>query len=63
LDVEVINAAVVGHSSGQGLVSLVMELVDLQPDLVIALNGWNDYERPLTSKFRGSNGFADIESS
>jgi hypothetical protein len=38
-----------------------MELVDLQPDLVIALNGWNDYERPLTSKFRGSNGFADIE--
>jgi len=61
LDVEVINAAVVGHASGQGLVSLVMELVDLQPDLVIALNGWNDYERPLTSKFRGSNGFADIE--
>ena len=61
LDAEVINAAVVGHASGQELVSLVMELVDLQPDLVIALNGWNDYERPLTSKFRGSNGFADIE--
>ena len=61
LDTEVINAAVVGHASGQELVSLVMELVDLQPDLVIALNGWNDYERPLTSKFRGSNGFADIE--
>jgi lysophospholipase L1-like esterase len=61
LNAEVINAAVVGHASGQELVSLVMELVDLQPDLVIALNGWNDYERPLTSKFRGSNGFADIE--
>jgi lysophospholipase L1-like esterase len=61
LDAEVINAAVVGHASGQELVSLVMELVDLQPDLVIALNGWNDFERPLTSKFRGSNGFADIE--
>lgn len=61
LDAEVINAAVVGHASGQELVSLVMELVDLQPDLVIALNGWNDYERPLTSKFRGSNGFAEIE--
>jgi hypothetical protein len=61
LDVEVINAAVVGHATGQELVSVVMELVDLQPDLVIALNGWNDYERPLTSKFRGSNGFADIE--
>jgi lysophospholipase L1-like esterase len=61
LDAEVINAAVVGHASGQELVSLVMELVDLQPDLVIALNGWNDYDRPLTSKFRGSNGFAEIE--
>lgn len=61
LDAEVINAAVVGHASGQELVSLVMELVDLRPDLVIALNGWNDYERPLTSRFRGSNGFADIE--
>ena len=61
LDAEVINAAVVGHASGQELVSLVMELVDLQPDLVIALNGWNDFERPLTSKFRGSNGFGQIE--
>jgi lysophospholipase L1-like esterase len=61
LDAEVINAAVVGHASGQELVSLVLELVDLKPDLVIALNGWNDYERPLTSKFRGSNGFAEIE--
>jgi len=61
LDAEVINAAVIGHASGQELVSLVTELVDLQPDLVIALNGWNDYERPLTSKFGGSNGFADIE--
>jgi len=58
---QVINAAVVGHASGQELVSLVMELVDLQPDLVIALNGWNDYERSPTSKFRGSNGFAEIE--
>jgi lysophospholipase L1-like esterase len=62
LNAEVINAAVVGHASGQELVSLVMELVDLQPDLVIALNGWNDYGLyPPPSKFGGSNGFGQIE--
>jgi lysophospholipase L1-like esterase len=62
LNAEVINAAVVGHASGQELVYLVTELVDLQPDLVITLNGWNDYDlHPLTSKFGGSNGFGQIE--
>src|SRR5215475_5923126 len=43
LNAEVINAAVIGHASGQELVYLLTELVDLQPDLVITLNGWNDY--------------------
>jgi lysophospholipase L1-like esterase len=61
LNAEVINAAVVGHASGQELVYLVTELVDLQPDLVITLDGWNDYDRHLTSKFGGSNGFDQIE--
>jgi lysophospholipase L1-like esterase len=62
LTAEVINAAVVGHASGQELVYLVTELVDLQPDLVIALDGWNDYDlRRLTSKFGGSNGFGQVE--
>jgi hypothetical protein len=62
LNAEVINAAVVGHASGQELVYLLMELVDLQPDLVITLDGWNDYDlHPLTSKFLGSNGFGQIE--
>jgi hypothetical protein len=62
LPVEVINAAVVGHASGQELVYLVTELVDLQPDLVITLNGWNDYDlHPLSSKFGGSNGFGQVE--
>jgi lysophospholipase L1-like esterase len=62
LNAEVINAAVVGHASGQELVYLLMELVDLQPDLVITLNGWNDYDlHPLTSKFGGSNGLGQIE--
>jgi lysophospholipase L1-like esterase len=62
LHAEVINAAVVGYASGQELVYLVTELVDLQPDLVITLDGWNDYDLyPLTSKFGGSNGFGQIE--
>lgn len=43
LDVEVINAAVIGHQSGQELVYLLTELVDLRPTLVIALDGHNDY--------------------
>jgi lysophospholipase L1-like esterase len=62
LNAEVINAAVVGHASGQELVYLLTALVDLQPDLVITLDGWNDYDlHPLTSKFGGSNGFGQIE--
>jgi lysophospholipase L1-like esterase len=62
LNAEVINAAVVGHASGQELVYLLTELVDLQPDLVITLNGWNDYDlHPLASKFGGSNGFGQVE--
>jgi hypothetical protein len=62
LQAEVINAAVVGHASGQELVYLVTELVDLQPDLVLTLDGWNDYDlQPLATQFGGSNGFGQIE--
>jgi lysophospholipase L1-like esterase len=62
LHAEVINAAVVGHASGRELVYLVMELVDLQPDLVLTLSGWNDYGLyPPPSKFGGANGFGQIE--
>lgn len=41
-DVGVINAAAIGHLSGQELAYLVAELVDLKPDLVIAVDGFND---------------------
>ncbi len=47
LNVEVINAAVIGHGSGQELTYLLTELVDLHPDVVIALDGWNDYYKHL----------------
>jgi lysophospholipase L1-like esterase len=39
---EVLNAAVIGHLSGQELSYVAAELVDLRPDLIIALDGWND---------------------
>ena len=45
LGVEVINAAVIGHGSGQELVYLLTELTDLKPDLVVALDGYNDFIR------------------
>lgn len=41
--VESVNAAVIGHRSGQELAYLVSELVDLEPDWVIALDGFNDF--------------------
>lgn len=61
---EIINAAVIGHQSGQELSYLVHELIDLEPDLVIAFDGWNDF---MQSKWRknlsqvGDVGFAQIE--
>lgn len=39
---EVVNAAVIGHRSGQELTHLATSVLDLQPDLVIALDGAND---------------------
>jgi len=39
---EILNAAVIGHLSGQELVYLVTDLVDREPHLVIVIDGWND---------------------
>ncbi|HMZ56949.1 MAG TPA: hypothetical protein PLT48_19030, partial [Nitrospira sp.] len=64
LNVEVINAAVIGHGSGQELTYLLTELVDLHPDVVIALDGWNDYYKHLEVRdphLLGMNGFDEIE--
>jgi lysophospholipase L1-like esterase len=41
-ETEVINAAIVGHLSGNELVYLINDIVDLKPDLVIAMDGYND---------------------
>jgi len=42
-DTEVVNAAIIGLRSGQELALLVSELVDLEPDYVMTLDGWNDF--------------------
>lgn len=41
---EVINAAVIGYHSGEELLTLVERVIDLRPDLVIAFDGWNDWQ-------------------
>lgn len=64
LNAEVINAAVIGHGSGQELTYLLTDLVDTHPDLVIALDGWNDYYKRLEvgdPRLLGMNGFDQIE--
>jgi lysophospholipase L1-like esterase len=40
---EVLNAGVIAFISGQDLVYLETELIDLNPDLVIAYDGYNDF--------------------
>ena len=65
LNVEVINGAVIGHGSGQELAYLLMNLVDLEPDLVLTLDGWNDYykRKELSDpRLLGTNGFEQLES-
>lgn len=42
LEAEVLNAGVPGHSLAQGRVWYRRELAALEPDLVVALFGWND---------------------
>ena len=50
---EVVNAAVIGYQSGQELAHFVKDLVDLRPDTVIALNGWNDFSQILHTSGKG----------
>ena len=62
---EVINAAVVGYQSGQELVSVLTRLVDFAPEMVIALNGFNDFGQLVGQEQDfdklGVNGFGELE--
>jgi lysophospholipase L1-like esterase len=44
-DIEVVNLAVPGYTSHQGLAWLRQDIEELEPDLVIACFGWNDINR------------------
>lgn len=56
-DAEIINGAVVGYVSGQELALLATQLIDLEPDLIISLNGWNDLQEisALPSRYGGNS--------
>jgi lysophospholipase L1-like esterase len=57
---QVINAAVIGHRSGQELTYLLTELIDLDPDLVIALDGYNDFGNRYDARWVDFNGAMQI---
>jgi hypothetical protein len=41
--IEVLNCAVGDYCSSQSLVYFVTELIELEPDIVVTLDGWNDF--------------------
>jgi lysophospholipase L1-like esterase len=45
--IEVINAGIPGHTSKQGLIHLMTQVLDLQPDILLIGYGWNDSTHPL----------------
>jgi len=51
---EVINAGVPGYSSHQGKIEFARKLVDLKPDMVLIMFGWNDH-------WAAGKGISDIE--
>ena len=53
-DLEIINAGVMGYSSGQELLFLLTELLQYEPDLVVVYDGWNDSENDLISGSEGT---------
>src|SRR6185436_1319072 len=46
-DLEVVNAGAPAYVSGQELARLIFEVVDLEPDVVIVYDGFNDLNSPL----------------
>jgi lysophospholipase L1-like esterase len=44
-NIEVINAGRSGYVSGQEVVMVLMEILPLQPDLIVVFNGYNDITR------------------
>lgn len=62
LGIPIINAAVIGHRSGQELNYLTSELLTFQPQYVVSLGGWNDFSQLwLSDVEKSSLGFCSFE--
>ena len=64
-DVNVVNTATLGHFSGQELVRTILEVVDLSPEIIVSVGGWNDFafqiNRPIPSWGLGLGGYQQLE--
>ena len=61
----IINASTIGHHSAQELVRVVLEIIDLNPKLIISFSGFNDFYaitlKSVPAWGRGFGGYAQIE--
>jgi len=60
-DVRVINAGVNGHESFAETYVVKNQIIDLNPDLIIVFDGWNDLGAPLEREYREPTGIEQLE--
>ena len=60
-DVRVINAGVNGHESFAETYLVKNKIIDLNPDLIIVLDGWNDLGAPLEREYKEPKGMEQLE--
>ena len=60
-DVRVINAGVNGHESFAETYIMKNKIIDLDPDLIIVFDGWNDLGAPLEREYKEPTGIEHLE--
>ena len=60
-DVRVINAGANGHESFAETYLVKNKIIDLNPDLIIVLDGWNDLGAPLEREYKEPKGIEQLE--
>ena len=60
-DVRVINAGVNGHESFAETYIVKNKIIDLDPDLIIVFDGWNDLGAPLEREYKEPTGIEHLE--
>ena len=60
-DVRVINAGVNGHESFAETYIVKNKIIDLNPDLIIVFDGWNDLGAPLEREYKEPKGMEQLE--